>query len=85
MQVRCVDTGQIILLNLSAQKNASATPLDVVIAKPSSNALSVSDISNYGNNDDDGETSLPGMKNNSIFFSTAAPRSRFRLINLGLL
>lgn len=32
VQVKCSDTGQIILLNLSAQKEASNTPLDIVVS-----------------------------------------------------
>jgi integrating conjugative element protein (TIGR03749 family) len=34
VQVRLSDSGQIILLNLSAQKGASNTPLDVIMAQP---------------------------------------------------
>jgi len=31
VQVKCIDSGKIILLNLSARKGASATPLDVAV------------------------------------------------------
>jgi integrating conjugative element protein (TIGR03749 family) len=34
VQVRLSDSGQIILLNLAAQKGASDTPLDVIMAQP---------------------------------------------------
>lgn len=42
VEVKCQNNGQIILLNLSAQANASDTPLDVVIAQANNvSALSV--------------------------------------------
>jgi integrating conjugative element protein (TIGR03749 family) len=34
VQVKCNDSGKIILLNLSARKGASDTPLDVILAQP---------------------------------------------------
>lgn len=41
VEVKCNDSGQIILLNLSAQANASDTALDIVMAQPqASQALS---------------------------------------------
>lgn len=52
VQVRCRDSGQIILLNLSAQKNMSNIPLDIVISdenKADDNVTNSSDAESIDN------------------------------------
>jgi integrating conjugative element protein (TIGR03749 family) len=51
VEVKCQDSGQIILLNLSAQANASNTPIDVVIAQTTTAAaLSAPSATNTADN-----------------------------------
>lgn len=61
VQVRCSDTGQIILLNLSAQQNVSTTPLDIVIADKSKQNNNQEEPSR-----DETITDCPGIANNKV-------------------